>query len=63
MNSFGNRMKKGNNLAFLNEYKNSNIESPEELHFFFVRVLQNGKNLLMKILNSIQKKIIKKTMI
>ena len=45
MNSFGNRMKKGNNLAFLNEYKNSNIESPEELHFFFVKVLQNGKEI------------------
>ena len=36
------------NEKYLNDVLNKNITNPEELHFFYVKMLQNGKNISKK---------------
>ena len=35
--------KKINNNKIMNEINGTSIETPEELHFFYIKLLQNGK--------------------
>ena len=36
------------NEKYLNDVLNKNITNPEELHFFYVKIIQNGKNISKK---------------
>ena len=50
--SFGSKNKKDYKTTidstFLNDVINRNIDNPEELHFFYIKILQNGKEISKK---------------
>ncbi len=51
--SFGSKNKKDNykntlDSTFLSDIFNKNIDNPEELHFFYIKILQNGKEISKK---------------
>ena len=52
--SFGSKNRRDYNYkntldtTFLSDIFTKNIENPEELHFFYIRILQNGKDISKK---------------
>ena len=47
-NSFSPKNKNIKNISNLNNIINKNIKSPEELHFFYIKILQNGSEISKK---------------
>ena len=47
-NSFSPKNKNIKNITNLNNIINKNIKSPEELHFFYIKILQNGSEISKK---------------